>query len=176
MQISDKYIAFNSLFDRYYAGLCVYSESFVGSKPVAEDLVQDVFVNVWMKRDELNFDEGIINSYLYKAVHNACIQFLRHQRVKNSYAARIKLTEAECIPAEWVTINADPDEESEIQMLYQQALNQLPAQTRHIFLCSREQGMKYSEIAELIDFSVKTVEYHISKALEVFRKVLKDYI
>jgi RNA polymerase sigma-70 factor (ECF subfamily) len=87
-----------------------------------------------------------------------------------------RLTEAEMIPVEWIAINSDPAEANEIQKLYQQALNQLPAQTREIFLCSREKDMKYSEIAELTGLSVKSVEYHISKALDVFRKVLKDYL
>ena len=177
MQISNKHIAFNSLFNRYYAALCVYCESFVGDKHISEDLVQDIFVNVWMKRAELNFDETI-RPYLYKAVHNASIQFLRHQKVKDRYNARLqtKLAEAEYIPFEWVTVNTNPAEESEIQTLYQQALEQLPAQTRETFLCSREKGMKYSEIAELTGLSVKAIEYHISKALEVFRKALRDYL
>ena len=176
MSIS-KHITFTTLFNRYYAGLCVYCESFVGDKQTSEDLVQDVFVNVWMKRAELIFDETI-RPYLYKAVHNASIQYLRHQKVKDHYSVQIKskLTEAECIPFDWVAIDTDPADASEIQTLYWQALEQLPAQTREIFLCSREKEMKYSEIAELTGLSVKSVEYHISKALEVFRAVLRDYL
>ena len=177
MQIANKHIAFNSLFTRYYAGLCVYCESFTGNQQVAEDLVQDVFVQVWTKREELNFDDSI-RPYLYKSVRNAAIQNLRHQQVKDRYNAQIKakVTEAECIPFEWVAIDVDPAEQNEIQLLYQQALQQLPAQTREIFLCSREKEMKYSEIAELTGLSVKSIEYHISKALEMFRTVLKDYL
>jgi len=172
-----QYTSFNSLFNRYYAGLCVYCESFVGNKQISEDLVQDVFVNVWTKRTELNFDETI-RPYLYKAVHNASIHFLRHQKVKDRYSALIKakLTEAECIPLEWIIPNTNSVEETEIQTLYKQSLEQLPAQTREIFLCSREKEMRYSEIAELTGLTVKSIEYHISKALEVFRKALKDYL
>ena len=177
MPIATKHIAFKSLFNRYYAGLCIYCESFVGNKQDSEDLVQDVFVQTWMKRSELTFDKTL-RPYLYKAVHNAGIQFLRHQKVRDLYSAQVKakLTEAECIPFEWVTIDTDPAEANDIQTLYQQALEQLPAQTREIFLCSREKEMKYSEIADLTGLSVKSIEYHISKALEVFRKVLKDYL
>ena len=177
MQIVNHHIAFNTLFNRYYAALCVYSESFTGDRQMSEDSVQDVFVNIWMKRGELKFDETIV-PYLYRAVHNTSIQYLRRQKVKDRYNAHIhaKLTEAECIPMEWVTIDADPAEENEIQTLYRQGLEQLPAQTREIFLCSREKRMKYSEIAELTGLSVKSVEYHISGALEVLRKVLKDYL
>jgi RNA polymerase sigma-70 factor (ECF subfamily) len=177
MQNINRHTAFNSLFNRYYAGLCAYCESFTCDKYAAEDLVQDVFVNVWMKQSELNFDETI-SSYLYKAVHNACIQFLRHERVKDRYNTLVqaKLAEAEYTPFDWVIIDVDPAEETEIQTLYRQALEQLSPQTHKIFLCSREKGMKYSEIAELTGLSVKSVEYHISKALDVFRKALKDYL
>jgi len=177
MHTPDHHIAFNSLFNRYYARLCVYSESFTDDRQISEDLVQDVFVQIWMNSAKLNFDETLV-SYLYRSVHNTSIQFLRHQKVKDRYSAQIhaKLTEAECIPMEWVVIDTNPAEENEIQSLYLQTLEQLSEQTRELFLCSREKGMKYSEIADLTGLSIKSVEYHISKALEVFRKVLKDYL
>ena len=176
-QIISAYTAFDSLFNRYYVGLCVYSESFVGNRQTAEDLVQDVLVNLWIKREELNLNDNM-SAYLYKAVHNASIQYLRHQKVRDCYSANIKtkLAESEFIPIEWVTIDANLTETDEIQRLYHQAMEQLPEKTREVFLCSREKEMKYSEIAEHIGLSVKSVEYHVSKALEVFRKVLKDYL
>jgi RNA polymerase sigma-70 factor (ECF subfamily) len=106
------------------------------------------------------------------------IQFLRQLKVREGYNAQViaKLTEAELIPIEWIALDADPTEANEIQTLYKQALDQLPVKTREIFLCSREKEMKYTEIAELMGLSVKSVEYHISKALDVFHKVLKDYL
>ena len=177
MQKSDKHKAFDMLFNRYYAGLCVYAENFTGDKQTAEDMVQDVYVNIWLKRAELTFDESIC-SYLYRSVHNASIQFLRQQKARERFHdyVNVKLTEASLIPYEWITVDIDPVEASDIQMLYKKSLEQLPAQTREIFLCSREREMKYAEIATLTGLSVKSVEYHISKALDVFRKVLKDYL
>ena len=177
MQLSDEHIAFNSLFNRYYTKLCVYCASFVGDKHIAEDLVQDVFVNVWMKLQELNPDETA-GSYLYKAVRNACLQYLRHQKVEICYSESVKtkFTEIECIPLDRVITDTDPAEQAEIQTLYRQALDLLPAQTRDIFLYSRDKGMKYSEIAELMNLSIKSIEYHISGALKAFREILKDYL
>lgn len=168
---------FDVLFNRYYPVLCAYSESFVSDRWVAEDLVQDVFVQVWMKRDELDM-YGPIGAYLYKSVHNACIQYLRHQQVHAKYKSRIqaKMTEAELIPVHWVSMDMDPAEENEMHSLYRETLEQLPDQTREIFLCSREKGLKYSEIANQAGISIKAVEYHISKALEIFRKKMKDYL
>ena len=177
MKKTDKHVAFNTLFNRHYAGLCVYAESFVGDKQAVEDLVQDVFVSLWMKRAELTFDETII-AYLYRAVHNGCIQFLRHQKVRNRNNVHIntKLAEAELIPYEWICFPSDPVEAEEMQRLYQQAMEQLPAKTREIFIFSREFEKKYAEIAKLTGLTVKTVEYHISKALNVFREVFNDYL
>ena len=177
MQQDDQHKDFDALFNRHYAGLCVYAESFVGDKQTAEDLVQDVFVSVWMKRAELTFDETL-NSYLYRAVHNGCIHFLRQQKVRNRYDVQIhaKITETELIPYEWVSLESDPAEVEEIQRLYRQVFEQLPVKTREIFILSRESEKKYAEIAELTGLTVKAVEYHISKALNVFREVYKDYL
>ena len=177
MQEASKHTAFDSLFNRHYAGLCAYCESFTGNKQVSEDLVQDVFINVWIKRSELIFDETI-RSYLYRSVHNAAMRFLRHEAVKHRYSAHInaKLAEGELIPSELVATDGNPAELSEIQALYKQGLEELSPQTREIFLCSREKDMKYSEIADLTGLSVKAIEYHISKALEVLRKYLRDYL
>ena len=177
MQRTDQHKAFDLLFDRYYTGLCVYADSFISDQQAAEDLVQEVFVNVWLKRAELIFDETLC-SYLYKAVHNGSMQFLRRQKVRDRYNVylNVKLDEAELIPSEWVVMQTDPTEIAEIQRLYRQALEQLPAKTRQIFLFSRESEKKYSEIAELTGLSIKSIEYHISKALDVFRKVLKDWL
>jgi RNA polymerase sigma-70 factor (ECF subfamily) len=177
MNIPDnKQAVFDLLFNKYYTKLCVYSDTLVGGRQVSEDLVQDVFVSVWMKRNELDFNEKM-GIYLYKAVHNACLQYLRRQKIEQKYSAHVqaKLAEAELIPFSQVTVDVDPAEANEITFLYHQTLDRLPVQTRKIFLLSREKGMKYSEIAVQTGLSVKSVEYHIGKALEIFRKSLKDY-
>ena len=177
MRYIDKYIAFDKIFKRFYAVLCVYAESFVRNLQTAEDLVHDVFVHVWERRENLTLDDTM-SAYLYKSVHNACVEYLRHQKVKDRYTIQIKaiLTEAELIPFEWVAVKSDPAEVNEIKRLYRHALNQLPAQTREIYISHREKGMKYSEIAEMTGLSLKSVEYHISKALGVLRIALKDYL
>ena len=92
-----------------------------------------------MVRTEMDLDETL-NSYLYRAVHNGCIQFLRQQKVRNQYNVHInaKLTEAELIPYEWVSLPYDPAEVDEIHRLYRQALEQLPGKTCEIFIYSRE--------------------------------------
>jgi len=82
--------AFDSVFNKYYAGLCMYCCSLTGDSQIAEDLVQDVFVNVWMKRAELVFDETI-RPYLYRAVHNADIQYLRREKERDRFERLFKI-------------------------------------------------------------------------------------
>jgi RNA polymerase sigma-70 factor (ECF subfamily) len=144
---------------------------------VAEDMVQDVFVNIWIKRAELHLDNNLL-PYLYRAVRNASIQYLRHQQIAEQYNVQVyaKLREAELIPSSWMCLAHDLIEEKEIQALYETAIHALPEKTRDIFLLSRKQGMKNSEIAKHVNLSIKSVEYHISSALKTFRIVFKDYL
>jgi RNA polymerase sigma-70 factor (ECF subfamily) len=155
----------------------VYSENIVSDTQVAEDIVQDVFTTVWIKRDKFTFDDSL-KPYLYKAVHNASIHYLRHQQVINEHNAwvRAKLKEDEFIPSFWNYLMPDPAVETEIQDLYEKAMGALPQKTREIFLLSREQGLKNFEIALKINLSVKSIEYHISSALKIFRILFKDYL
>ncbi len=168
--------SFNLLFTTYYGRLCMYAESFVDNSQIAEDLVQDVFVNIWLKREDLPFDDQL-KPYLYKSVHNTCIQYLRGRinMERNHFRIENKLLEGELIPPALYLFPDDPIQRKEIQDLYKQALDSLSLKTRTIFLLSREQGMKNSEIAKQMGISLKTVEYHISRALSIFRIVMKDY-
>jgi RNA polymerase sigma-70 factor (ECF subfamily) len=149
----------------------------VADAQVAEDIVQDVFTTVWIKKDELTFDDGL-SPYLYKAVHNASIQYLRHQQVVNGHNALVyaKLKEDEFIPSFWKHFIPDPAIETEIHDLYEKAMDALPQKTKEIFLLSREYGLKNAEIAQKINLSVKSIEYHISSALKIFRIIFKDYL
>ncbi len=174
--IDSSYSRFDSLFVDYYARLCAYAESFVENSQTSEDLVQDVFVNVWIKKEELTFNKEL-KPYLFRAVHNACLKYLRQQRMTGPGCYRIesKISEAGLIPSALFLYPDDPAQRAEIQKLYLQALDSLSHKTRTIFLLSREMGMKNTEIAEEMNLSVKAVEYHISNALKVFRIIMKDY-
>ncbi|MDR3061656.1 MAG: RNA polymerase sigma-70 factor [Dysgonamonadaceae bacterium] len=170
-------MTYDDLFLRFYPELCVYAESFISNRFIAEDLVQNVFVNIWIKKDELIFEKAL-SSYLYRSVHNACIQHLRHIQIinRNDAHIRAKLEEGELIDVSIINLSLDPAERSEILSLYEKAIDLLSGTTKEIFLMSREKGMKNQEIAKRLNLSVKSIEYHISRALNIFRKVFKDYL
>lgn len=141
---------------------------FMDDKEDAEEVIQDVFVKFWEKCDSLAPDSSI-KSYLYRSVHNTCLNHLKHEKVKDSYKQYIVhfLEEAQ----EDRSFDAHQED---VQMRIMNEVNNLPPRCSEIFKLSRYEGLKYQEIAEHLMISVKTVEVQMGKALRVLRDQLKD--
>ncbi len=168
---------FKYLYDFLFQRLFLYARSYLENEQEAKDIVQELFFTLWEKNEKINFPTTI-SAYLFKAVHNNCIQVLRHKTIekKHSEHSRIKLQEAEIIYHNssdhiFSTINLQ-----EIQETFRQALLQMPEKTREIFLLSRQLGNKNKEIASSLNISIKTVEYHLSNALVFLKEQMKDYL
>jgi RNA polymerase sigma-70 factor (ECF subfamily) len=164
--------AFELLFRRYYVRLCGFANKFLANSSESEEIVQEVFLSIWKKKDQLKFDDQI-RPYLFKSVQNLCYNFLEHKKVVNSYYSVIEL----------VYKNQSNDFNtyesvlySEFQQRVEQGINSLPEQCRLIFNLSRQEGLKYAEIAERLGISVKTVETQMSRALSKLKVELKDYL
>ena len=155
----------DSLFRLYYRPLCVYALHYLKDKDLIEDLVQEAFTAYWMKQAA---SDGIDSprAYLYTAVRNRCIDAIRRQRQDVS----LDSLENEILPVEDDV--AISDDEARIWS----AIDRLPAKRRRIFLMSRRDGMKYSEIAQSLGLSENTVRNQISKALEAIRQGVKKVI
>jgi len=160
--------AFEELFRALYPPLCGYALKILKDKSLAEEIVQEVFYQLWKKKDDLLIT-GSLNSYLFKAVYNKSLHFLEHKQVESKYAANVLITEAENH-----SINAAM-QTGEVYQIYKRTLNQLPHRCRKIFQMNRDFGLKYHEIAEKLSISVKTVEADMGKALKAFRHSLADY-
>lgn len=141
-----------SLFNRYYRPLCLFALHFVGETDVAEDIVQDAFVALW----ELQADVREPKSYLFVAVRNGCLSWLRQRN-------RVADTSLEAIPEEELESRAD--EEARLWS----AIDALPRKRRQIFLLAKRDGLKYEEIAARLGISVHTVRNQMSKALAALR-------
>jgi RNA polymerase sigma-70 factor (family 1) len=168
---------YKQLFYYYYRKLCLYAESFVNDPALAEDIVQDTFFSIWEKREELNIEVSL-KSYLYRAIHNRCIHYLRHLKVleKQSKYYSLKLREAEILMRIYEDTASSGLYKDELEALVSQSIQSLPEKTREIFILSRENGLKNQEIADKLGLTIKAIEYHISKALENLRIQLKDYL
>ena len=163
-------IAFEMIFKTYYQPLCNYAYSFVQDRDEAEEIVQATFLSVWEKRDNLTIHTGV-KPYLYAMVRNAALNVIKHEKIKQQHAA-VEIAVAEkSVESVTRTVIA-----SELEDRIYKALNKLPEQCRLVFKLSRFEELKYSEIAEQLNISVKTVENQMGKALKIMREQLKDYL
>lgn len=164
--------AFELIFRKYYVRLCGFANKFIANQAETEEIVQEVFLNIWAKKDRLKLDNEI-KPYLFKSVQNLCFNFIEHQKVIGNYYSVI----------ETVYKNQKEDFDTyesvlftEFQAKVDEAIGSLPEECRRIFRMSREENLKYAEIADKLGLSVKTVETQMSRALSKLRAELKDYL
>lgn len=161
--------AFNRLFNAYYANLVLFGGNFIREKEIVEDTVQNIFLKLWDEREKFPVETNI-KSYLLKAVRNSCIDELRHQQIRRDYhlSTRYDNPLEEYDTENYILY-------SDLQGRLQDALGKLPEKVREAFELNRFEGLKYTEIAERLDVSQRTVEVRIGKALELLRAYLKDF-
>lgn len=160
--------AFQQLFFSYYAPLCEFACQYVSDKD-AEEIVQDLMVYLWEKRDLL-FITGSIKAYLFTAVRNRCLNVIHQSRSKQISHSYMYERMRDYFQ------NPDNYMLHELSQQIEKAIRELPDIYRETFLMSRFDNYSNREIAERSGISIKTVEYRISQALKVLRIKLKDYL
>jgi RNA polymerase sigma-70 factor (family 1) len=160
---------FDAVFRMWYPVLCRYAISILASQAEAEDLVQQVFLKLWEKRNDLDINTSL-KAYLYRMVHNACLNHMRSQKNKSTESIEEYLVPVESHTPERALTSA------ELDARIQNALQRLPKECRRIFELNRFETLKYREIAEQLQISIKTVESQMGKALRILRTELSDYI
>ncbi|HEX6573518.1 MAG TPA: RNA polymerase sigma-70 factor [Gemmatimonadaceae bacterium] len=161
--------AFDALFRDWYPSLVRASESIVQSRAVAEEIVQDVLLELWKRREGLA-DDSSPQAYLFQSTRNRSLNHVRHERVTKAgepYARRPESVES--------TAHAHVVED-EMQATVRRAIDSLPERCREIFEMSRTHGLKYSEIAVALGISIKTVEAQMGKALRILREELRQWM
>ncbi len=159
--------AFEQLFKSYYGHLCLFATKIMDDEITAEEIVQDIFVKFWEKREQITVDLSIKN-YLFRSVKNSCLNIIKHNKTRAQYAQHI-LAEAE------KNNFSDNYIEVDLAKKIEESIESLPEKRREIFRMSREEGLKYREIAEKLQLSVKTVETQMSLAFKHLRNKLKNY-
>lgn len=157
--------SFTEAFDRYYPGLCYYADKFIHDTDESRSLVQEVFVNLWIKRNKLVIEQSL-KAYLFESVRNSAIDYLKHKLVETKY-----LKEA---PHESVSFDRNLIEEAELNARINSAIESLPKKCREIFTLCRFEELRYSEIAQKLGISIKTVEMQMGIALKKLRSKLTD--
>ena len=154
--------ALNQLFSHYYRALCHFAHSYLHDPMLAEEVVSDVFFNLWVKRKTLKIT-GSIKPYLFKAARNQAISYLRYPSFQHdTLEEEIRQDRAQ-----------EPDRlliHRESVQHWQNAIDALPDRCRLVFVLHREEDFTYQEIADLLDISKKTVENQMGKALKSLRE------
>lgn len=161
---------FEVIFRKYYQSLCNYANSMLKEIDEAEEVVQNLFSGIWEKRTELEISVSL-KSYLYRAVHNHCLNRIKHLKIREEYqqyANSYYESSYESVSQSVI--------KNELERKIEEAIDKLPEQCRLIFRLSRFEELKYHEIAEQLAISPKTVENQIGKALKILRVELAEYL
>lgn len=162
-------VAFEQMFRSNYTRLCIYAESLLHDREVVEDLVQGAFCELWEKRDKLKIHDSL-NAYLYRAVYNAALNVLKHEKVKLGF---IEFVNKHGIKEENnIEHFFDREEQGYLLEEINRAIDTLPEQCREIFLLSRFGGKKSVDIARSLNISVRTVETQLYRAMKHLRSEL----
>jgi len=162
------------LFRRYYKILCAYAYRLVNDKHVAEDIVQEVFYELWKKQEQLSFDTTI-KYYLFRSIYTRSLNHLSSKNVMNlEYLKRSPEQKIQEIYVQSHSLDQENElSVKELQEKIDKTINSLPEQCRKVFILSRKYELKNKEISEHLGISIKSVEKHISKALSILRSNLK---
>jgi len=160
---------FEQLFNEYFVQLTNFAKSYVRDEDAAKELAQDAFINLWQKKDEIDKEKSI-KSYLFTTVRNRSLNYIRDNKKYKSEFLDIELEKSNDF------FEGDILTSKELQERITASINSLPDKCRRVFEMSRFEDLKYKEIAEELNISIKTVENQMGKALKVLRKDLKEYL
>lgn len=161
--------AFKELYLVYFDRLFKFAFSILHSSEFAEEAVNDVFLNIWQKRNKLKSIDNLTN-YLYISTKNTSFNYLsKFRRERNTTLDEVLVRfEIDELTPETAFFT------SEVRTEIEQAINQLSPKTKLVFQMAKVEGLKYKEIAEILNISVNTIDNHIATAIKKLSLVLKD--
>lgn len=171
-------VTFEDVYVTYFSRMKYFAMEYVLSEEDAENIVQDVFTELWERRDLLVFNINLV-AFLFTSIKNKCIDFLRHKlmakRVMDQIQEEYQLT-LNLKLASLEAFNQSVFSEEDVEKLATEIINSLPEKCREIFIKSRIEGKKHMVIAEEMNISPKTVENQMTIAYKKLRASLKDYL
>lgn len=167
--------SFKSIFQEYYQPLCHLSIQYLEDEEEAKEVVQEAFVKLWEIRQNLDPDSNIRN-FLFTLVKNSCLNLLKRRQILLRHHEKIRRLEMHYQYESLARMGDDYLEFNELKEKIDIAIRKLPEHCRVVFEMSRFEELKNREIAENLGVTQKTVEAHLTKALKILRKDLKDYL
>jgi RNA polymerase sigma-70 factor (ECF subfamily) len=168
---------FEILFRTYYKRLCAYAVTFVSQNDLAEDIVTDIFIKLWEKRDTLTITESV-SSYLFQSVKNACINYLNREKGRKQMVSENEVNLLN-LKLRYPISDRYPLGDligQELEERIKHEIEKLPEQCATIFYLSRFEELSHKQIAEKLGIAENTVKVQIYRALIKLRIGLKDYL
>jgi len=163
------YQSFQQAFQQHYEPLCQYAFTLVKENAACEDIVQEIFLRVWEKKQDLVGTEAL-RYYLYTATRNNCLTYIE----KNRKSVVTPLNGHEAAGEDTLRLREEAQKpETDFDTLLAEALQMLPPKCREVFVLSRVNKLTYQQIAETLQISVKTVENQMGKALKILRGFIR---
>ncbi len=164
------------IFETYYVELCFFARSIVKNHQVAEEIVEDLFVHLWLNSKSLILIVSL-KSYLYRSVHNNCLKYLEKVKTQNKHLELLQFApekeEIHPVTSDYplsILVAKELEQKAEL------VVESLPLQCRTIYNMNRYENKSYSEIATELNINVGTVKTQMSRAYGVLRHALKEYI
>lgn len=166
---ADNMFAFDALYGNYCKRVYKFGYSIIKSREEAENLMQDVFLNLWETRRRVKKNSSV-KSYIFTITYNSAISIIRKKARESEFIEYLKSVQ---------TINEEAVdvvfEYNELKSKLDEIVNALPKRQKEVYLLHRDEAMKYDEIAERLHISVNTIENHMSRALKTVREKMGDY-
>lgn len=158
--------AFEQLFNAYHKELCYYAYKIIPDQEECKEVVQQVFIQLWEKRAQA---EGIdsLKAYLYRSVHNVCLNKLKHEEVKKKYQSESRYLLQSMF---WNEVGDSFNEE--LFGKVETAIEELPLKNKEVFNLRFIEGMNNAEVSDKLGITTRTVETHVSNALKFLRSQL----
>jgi len=161
--------AFRFFFEKYYSDLCNLVNVYLHDPVMAEEIVQDIFIYIWEKKENINIDSSV-KSYLLRCAKNKSLNYIRNEKTKLDIRNRFANFNKENTEMPDSVMDAN-----QLRELINTAIDNLPERCRDVYILGKERSMSYKEISEELGISVKTVEVQMGKALKKLREQLKPY-
>lgn len=162
--------AYTAIYERYKALLYKHAYNLLGDEVETEDVLHDVFLAIWDKREQLKASDTL-SAYLYKAVRNRIFNLMAHREVIGRYADSIR-----AFAREGCNITDERVREKELLVQIEREIANLPPKMREVFLMSREKELSYKEIGEQLNISEKTVRQQVYNAVKTLKGKIRVLI
>lgn len=162
--------AFKQLYQAYYIRVVTFITGIIKKHDIAEDLAQDVFVNLWINRKTLDATRSLQN-YIFVSSRNAAINYLKKEMVFSS-----EPLEAQADVVSTGNVVEDTFFAKEIALLIEMVVSEMPGQRQRIYRMNREQGLSNEEIADRLGISKRSVENQVGLALKEIREAIAAYL